>query len=72
MCWLDLLTAEQMVLGPCGHRCMCEACWRTQLLPREPTARLCPICDARVEWAGRIAGVFDAYRDKQNHAHAAV
>ena len=57
VCLLDQPAAEQVVLVPCGHRCMCEPCWREQLLPRPPAARLCPICDARVEWAGRM---FDA------------
>ena len=61
VCLLDMPAAEQMVLGPCGHRCMCEECWRTQLLPREPAARLCPICDAPVAMAMRlVANVFDA------------
>ena len=60
VCLLDMPAAEQMVLAPCGHRCMCEPCWREQLLPRAPAARLCPICDARVEWAVRLDGtVFD-------------
>ena len=57
MCLLDMLAAEQMVLAPCGHRCMCEQCWREQLLPRAPAARLCPICDAPVAMAMRL---FDA------------
>ena len=57
ICLLDLPTAEQMALVPCGHRCMCEECWRTQLLPREPAARLCPICDAPAAMAMRV---FDA------------
>ena len=60
VCLLDMPAMEQVVLTPCGHRCMCEQCWREQLLPCAPAARLCPICDARVEWAGRMAGVFDA------------
>ena len=60
VCLLDMPATEQMVLAPCGHRCMCEACWRTQLLPRTPAARLCPICDGQVEWAGRMPGLFDA------------
>ena len=60
VCMLDMPAVEQVVLTPCGHRCMCEACWREQLLPREPAARLCPICDARVEWVGRMTGLFDA------------
>ena len=60
MCLLDMPAAEQMVLVPCGHRCMCEDCWHTQLAPRAPTARLCPLCDARVATAVRlVAGVFD-------------
>ena len=37
-----------MAMVPCGHRCMCDACWRGQLLPIQPAARLCPICDAPV------------------------
>ena len=57
MCFLDMPAAEQMVLLPCGHRCMCEDCWRVRLLPREPAARLCPICDAPAATAIRI---FDA------------
>ena len=60
VCLLDMPAVEQMALTPCGHRCMCEACWREQLLPREAAARLCPICDARVEWAVRMVGLFDA------------
>ena len=54
MCLLDLPAAEQVVLVPCGHRCMCDECWRTQLLPREPAARLCPICDAPATMAMRV------------------
>ena len=57
VCLLDMPAAEQVVLGPCGHRCMCEECWHTQLLPRAPAARLCPICDAPVAMAMRL---FDA------------
>ena len=61
MCLLDMPAAEQMVLALCGHRCMCEACWRTQLLPRAPAARLCPMCGMPVEGAVHLpAGlVFD-------------
>ena len=46
-----------MAMVPCGHRCMCEACWRTHLLPREPAARLCPFCDAPVLLAMRLYDV---------------
>ena len=56
VCLLDMPAAEQMVLAPCGHRCMCEACWRERLLPREPAARLCPICDAPVAMAMQMFG----------------
>jgi hypothetical protein len=42
---------------PCGHRCMCEECWSERLLPREPAARLCPICGAPAVTAVRM---FDA------------
>ena len=59
VCLLDMPAADQMVLAPCGHRCMCEACWRTHLLPREPAARLCPFCNAPVATAIRLAGLFD-------------
>ena len=60
VCLLDMPAAEQMVMVPCGHRCMCEDCWLEQLAPREPAARLCPICGAGVAMAARMAGVFDA------------
>ena len=61
MCLLDMPATEQMVLAPCGHRCMCEACWLEKLLPRAPAARLCPICDTPAVAAVRLfAGVFDA------------
>jgi hypothetical protein len=36
---------------------MCEQCWRERLLPREPAARLCPICGAQAATAVRM---FDA------------
>ena len=61
MCLLDMPAAARVVLVPCGHRSMCEACWREQLLPREPSARLCPVCCAPAAAAVRLfAGVFDA------------
>ena len=60
VCMLDMHAAEQMVLVPCGHRCMCEECWRAQLLPRDPAARLCPFCGVPVAAAVRlVANVFD-------------
>ena len=62
MCLVDMPAAEQMVLVPCGHRCMCEECWREQLLPREQAARLCPICSVPAVTAVRLAAgvLFDA------------
>ena len=61
MCLADMPAVEQVVLAPCGHRCMCEGCWREQLLPRAPAARLCPICSTPAATAMRLfAGVFDA------------
>ena len=57
VCLTDMPAAEQMVLAPCGHRCMCEDCWRDKLLPREPAARLCPICGVAALMALRM---FDA------------
>ena len=54
MCLLDMSAAEQMVLAPCGHRCMCEECWRVHFLPRAPAAWLCPLCDAPAAMAMRV------------------
>lgn len=55
VCFIDMPAAEQMVFAPCGHRCICEDCWRDKLLPTP--GRLCPICDAPVAMAVRV---FDA------------
>ena len=57
VCFIDIPAAEQVVLVPCGHRCMCDECWRERLQPREPAVRLCPICHTPVLTAVRV---FDA------------
>ena len=57
VCLIDIPAAERVVLVPCGHRCLCDECWRERLQPREPAARLCPICHAPVATAVRM---FDA------------
>ena len=57
VCLLDMPAAQQLVLAPCGHRCICEECWRAHLLPREPAARLCPFCDTPVLAAMRMFDV---------------
>jgi hypothetical protein len=54
VCLLDMRAADQMVLAPCGHRCMCEECWVVRLLPRPPAARLCPICSVPAAMAVRM------------------
>ena len=54
VCFIDVPAAELVALVPCGHRCMCEACWRERLLPREPATRLCPICHAPAAAAMRV------------------
>ena len=54
MCFIDVPAAELVALVPCGHRCMCEECWRARLLPREPAARLCPICHTPASTAMRV------------------
>ena len=54
VCFIDIPAAERVVLVPCGHRSMCEECWRERLLPREPAARLCPICHTPAASAMRV------------------
>ena len=54
MCFIDIPAAEQVVLVPCGHRCMCDECWRERLQPREPAVRLCPICHTQAAGAMRV------------------
>jgi hypothetical protein len=57
VCFIDMPATELVALVPCGHRCMCEGFWRTQLLPRVLAARLCPFCGTSVSTAVQM---FDA------------
>ena len=65
VCLKDVLAAELVALVPCGHRCVCEECWRVKLLPRKSTTRQCPICCATVVSAIRV---FDTVQPMSNAA----
>ncbi len=51
VCLSDMPTSELLVIGPCGHRCLCSECWQN-LQP--PTARRCPICSVVATTAMRV------------------
>ena len=51
VCLGDVPAADLLVIGPCGHRCLCHDCWES-LGP--PAARRCPICSAPAAMAMRV------------------
>ena len=44
VCFLDIQLDELLLLMPCGHRCVCQACADALLALPPPALRLCPKC----------------------------
>ena len=51
VCLSGMPTSELLVIGPCGHRCLCSECWQN-LQP--PAARRCSICSVVATTAMRV------------------
>ena len=54
VCLADVPSAALLVVVPCGHRCVCDECWRKLQRPAEPAAQRCPICSAPAAMAMRV------------------
>jgi hypothetical protein len=54
VCFLDVPLDDMLLLYPCSHRCVCEACAAALQAIEAPAARLCPKCRKAVLGASRV------------------
>ncbi len=54
VCFEDVTLEELLLLYPCGHRCVCQACADALNAVAPPTQRLCPSCRKDVHGATRV------------------
>jgi hypothetical protein len=53
VCFEDVTLEELLLLYPCGHRCVCQAC-ADALVAIQPETRRCPKCRKGVLGATRV------------------
>jgi hypothetical protein len=53
VCLHDVLAKDLLLVYPCGHRCMCDAC-AAMLEARPLEKRLCPKCRAPLRHTMRV------------------
>jgi hypothetical protein len=54
VCFADVTLEELLLLYPCGHRCVCQACADALVAIAPPAERLCPSCRKDVLGATRV------------------
>jgi hypothetical protein len=54
VCFLDVPLDDMLILYPCSHRCVCEACAAALVAIQPPAERLCPKCRKHVIGASRV------------------
>jgi hypothetical protein len=54
VCFEDVTLEELLLLYPCGHRCVCQACADALNAIAPPAERLCPSCRKDVLGATRV------------------
>jgi hypothetical protein len=54
VCLDDVTVEELLLLYPCGHRCVCQACADALVAIAPPAERLCPSCRMDVHGATRV------------------
>jgi hypothetical protein len=53
ICLLDAAVDDLLIIMPCAHRCVCEAC-AARVMLRPAASRLCPKCREPVVGASRV------------------